>query len=812
MMLRTKVLAVIGLTLLCLMAALYALSGLIITHAFSNHERTDAHQNMRRVLNSLHVELAELDSTTKDWAYWDDTYWFVQERDPAYVASNLAVAGTYENNRLNLLLLLDASGRVVEGRAYDLQSGEPMPVPADLYAHLGRGSPLLRHTNEVGVVGLLELRQGLLMVSAQPVLTSEGAGPPAGTLIFGRLLNDAEIVRLSRANLLPLALHDLNDPRLPQGLVSRLSASTAHDPIEVRPASEQLMEGYALLRDVYGEPVAVLRADLPRVMYAGGKTTLLYFMLALTLAGIVFVLVTLILLNRLVLARLAKLNTEVSRVAAEGNPGARVWVPGDDELGQLARQINHMLEATEQSRKTQQATEQRYRRLFEHSLAGVYRTTEDGRILDCNQAMARIFGYPSCQELMAHSVLDLFYHPNDRQALTRTLQQQGSLANTELLMRRRDGTPVWVLDNIHIVEWDEANHAVYEGTLIDITDRKLAEMALADSERKYRHLIEQASDGIAILDARGNIVEANSRAHESLGYSQGELVGINIRDLMLTPTGQEARRSFAQLLSGELLMMEVVLRRRDGSTFHVELTAKRLSDGRIQAIARDITERKRLQERLAYQAYHDPLTQLPNRAMLMERLERAFVDGAAGEAGAKLALLFLDLDDFKVVNDTLGHRVGDQLLVEVARRLCRCVRDADMVARLGGDEFTLLLEGTDCAGQAAQVADRVLACLYPPVQLEEHSIAVSASIGIALSDQANGDPGTLLRNADVAMYAAKGQGKARYSVYEPGMEAHMRGLGARARARTGIGVKSGRDMMGEGSAPDPVLGYPVARR
>jgi diguanylate cyclase (GGDEF)-like protein/PAS domain S-box-containing protein len=817
MTLRNKALAITGSALCMLLVCIYALSQIIVADAFAQYERAEVSRNMLRLAGVVSDEVAGLESTAKDWANWDDTYRFVQDHNPYYAASNLSPAGTYVNNRLNLLMLLDAWGQVVAGRAYNLQEGMEVPVPASIYAHLRSGSPLLRHSEEHGVSGLLNLPEGLLLVSAEPVLTSEGAGPPAGTLIFGRFLNEQEVARLSHTSQLAFSVHAPGDPQLPMGLASQLAASADPDPVTVRPAGEEVINGYLLLRDIYGRPAAILRAQLPRTIYLGGKTTALYFVVALVVTGLVFITVTILTLKRLVVNRLARLNAEVSRVAAGNDPGARVSACGDDELGNLARQINNMLEALEQSRRSQIASEQRYRRLFERSLVGVYRTSENGRILDCNEALVRILGCSSREEVLALSAFDLYARPADRLSILRAVHAQGNVTNTELLLRRRDGSPVWVLDNMNMVEHDEEHGAVYEGTLIDITDRKLAEMALAESERKYRHLIEQASDGIAILNTRGDIVEANSRACEALGYAQGELTGTNIRDLMLTPTGQEARRSFAQLLAGRVLMVEAMLRRKDGSAFPVEISARRLSDGRIQAIARDITERKLLEQRLAYQAYHDPLTGLPNRAMLMERLERAFrgrtgtsanTSGSASRnthrAGGEVALLFLDLDDFKVVNDSLGHKLGDQLLVEVASRLRQCVRNTDMVARLGGDEFTLLLEGIEDAGRAKHMARRILNCLQAPMHLDGHRIKVRASVGIALSNQLGGNdtPDDLLRNADMAMYAAKGQGKSRYMVFKPCMEAHIR-----RQFQTGIRLQLANT---DGTLPDPSTNMAMA--
>jgi diguanylate cyclase (GGDEF)-like protein len=211
-------------------------------------------------------------------------------------------------------------------------------------------------------------------------------------------------------------------------------------------------------------------------------------------------------------------------------------------------------------------------------------------------------------------------------------------------------------------------------------------------------------------------------------------------------------------------------RRRDGTTFPVELT---FNDTRVDrerrdiVVVRDITERKRFDEQLRHQAFHDPLTQLPNRALFMERLTQA-LRVPVTERGP-VSVLFLDLDRFKVINDSLGHSAGDVLLAEASRRIRACIQPADVAARLGGDEFTILLQATDDAHRAIRVAERLLALFEGPISLDGHEVFVTTSIGIGMAAEGVA-PGELLRRADVALYRAKQTGKARYAVFSESMQ------------------------------------------
>jgi diguanylate cyclase (GGDEF)-like protein/PAS domain S-box-containing protein len=279
-------------------------------------------------------------------------------------------------------------------------------------------------------------------------------------------------------------------------------------------------------------------------------------------------------------------------------------------------------------------SEERYRLLFERNLAGVYRSTLDGRILDCNDALARVFGFNSREELLETPATSLYPTAADRERVMDRLREERQLSGVEVLMRRRDGEPVWVLENMTLLEND-----VIEGTIIDINDRKTA------------------------------------------------------------------------------------------------------------------------QERIEYQAYHDVLTGLPNRLLFRDRISVALA--RAKRKRGNIAVMFLDLDQFKLVNDSLGHTVGDGLLQAIGWRLVSSIRAEDTVARMGGDEFTILVADADANG-ATIVAQKILDSISKALVVDNHELFVTTSIGIAVYPEDGTDAETLLRNADRAMYHAKEAGRNNY--------------------------------------------------
>lgn len=298
-------------------------------------------------------------------------------------------------------------------------------------------------------------------------------------------------------------------------------------------------------------------------------------------------------------------------------------------------------------------------------------------------------------------------------------------------------------------------------------------------EERFYSLAQNVTDIITVFEADGRVRYQSPSIERVLGYRPQELIENTPWFFVHPGDVAQLQRLFARSAErpGIHSPIEVRVAHRDGSWRYLEAVANNLlQDPQVRGIvvtSRDITERKQLEERLARQAFYDPLTQLPNRALFMERLEQALADAA--ERGGRVAVCFVDLDGFKVINDSLGHGVGDELLTAVARRLASCVDPGDIVARFGGDEFTILVENAGQPARAVHTAERVIHALRRPFPLADREVTVGASAGIAFSP-----PGgrriqaeDLVREADTALYAAKEAGKGRAVIFQPQMKAQV---------------------------------------
>jgi diguanylate cyclase (GGDEF)-like protein/PAS domain S-box-containing protein len=385
------------------------------------------------------------------------------------------------------------------------------------------------------------------------------------------------------------------------------------------------------------------------------------------------------------------------------------------------------------------------------------------------QAVAML-GYPLSEwyeaEFWEHHI-----YPDDRDWAVKFCEEssaRGQDYDFDYRMVAVDGRTVWIHDTVR-VERDEAGRPRLRGFMFDITARRETETRM----RQLSRAMEQTADIVTITDRDGVIEYVNPAFESCTGYASAEALG---RRMSLIGSGRHDRsyyeRLWSTILSGQAFADVIINRRKDGRLFYEEKTITPLKneEGDIShfvATGKDISERMQTQERLQYLAHHDIVTGLPNRALFADRLGHALAR-TRGD-GRLVALLFLDVDRFKLVNDTLGHAAGDRALQHVAEQLRARTRTGDTVARFGGDEFAVLIEDIPSADHIAAVVRALLDALSRPLELDGHEFLLTASIGISLYPHDGADAETLLKNADIAMYRAKDQGRNTYQFYSADM-------------------------------------------
>jgi diguanylate cyclase (GGDEF)-like protein/PAS domain S-box-containing protein len=428
-------------------------------------------------------------------------------------------------------------------------------------------------------------------------------------------------------------------------------------------------------------------------------------------------------------------------------------------------------EATERRLRESEA---RFRVPFEGASVGMAVVRPDGRYLEVNDALCRMVGYTD-EELLARRFQDITIDDDlddDMELVRRCLAGEIGSYGLRKRYRRKDGGVVWVDLTVALIRDDLGRPRYFVSQAVDVTDRHLAEEALAASEKLFAALVEYGSDLVAIVDEEGRMRYASPAYRRVLGADPAERIGTPMIEFV-HPDDRERLMLEAWALVDDV---EVTVRSEfraahaDGSWRWVESTmVNRLHDPAVRGVvvnSRDITDRVESAELLAHQATHDPLTGVANRSLLEERLVGAL--SGARRRGEVLATLFVDLDRFKRVNDDLGHAAGDLLLCTVADRVRACLRPEDTVARIGGDEFVVVAAVADAAAAGA-LADRLCAAVVDPVVIGGEAVAVGCSIGVVLDGDVDADvPGELVRAADLAMYRAKAAGRGSWARYAPG--------------------------------------------
>jgi diguanylate cyclase (GGDEF)-like protein/PAS domain S-box-containing protein len=437
--------------------------------------------------------------------------------------------------------------------------------------------------------------------------------------------------------------------------------------------------------------------------------------------------------------------------------------------------------------------------------------TRERVITRYNGCFAEMFGYGE-SEVLGQSTRLMYTDEQSWADLGRHaygVLATGRSFRAENVMVRKDGTPMWV----GIIGYPASPGEHGQGTMIwmieDRSGRKQAEESLRNALMENQAILDNAVLGVAVVEG-GRMLRGNRKMFELFGYAPDAIADRRVPHLYPDEDAWWTAREavWADFQAGRVHTSEHQLVRRDGTRFWARLSGRPFDlaqpAGRSMWLVDDVTaqhqaadalrrardelevrvqertaelqaeivERRQAEARVHHMAYHDALTGLPNRALLAERLDRALL--AARRDGRRLALMFLDLDRFKTINDSLGHATGDHLLREVAQRLCRVVRASDTVARLGGDEFVVLVPGIHASAECGLVGDKILEAMAEPVRFEGHSLHISTSIGICLYPDDGADVDSLMRKADAAMYQAKAAGRNNYQFYSGQMDAAER--------------------------------------
>lgn len=466
-----------------------------------------------------------------------------------------------------------------------------------------------------------------------------------------------------------------------------------------------------------------------------------------------------------------------------GKDGSVVWVLAAISLIRDATGKPSYFITVIQDISTNKEAEERFRATFNQTAVGIAHVSRDGHYIETNAYLSQLLGYSS-KEFRSMTTKDVI-HPDD---LATVLDNRRRLDASEreavvgeIRYIRKDGSVAWVNRSVSVVR-DPSGRAKYFISMVqDITERKRGEDALRESEARFRSLTAMSSDFYWETDVEHRFVRGTTAADLNVSSVWQAQIGKRRWDTPYLSPDEVSWRAHRELLDAHIPFRDFQLSRigRDGAVRHLSVSGDPVFDAAgiftgYRGVGTDITERKAAVLEIEHLAFYDSLTNLPNRRLLLDRLKQALATST--RSGREGAILFIDLDNFKDLNDTRGHDKGDLLLQHVAQRLITCIREGDTVARIGGDEFVVMLEDLsesplEAATQAEAIGEKILAILSAPYTLDGNEIHSTPSIGITLFADHQDTVDELLKRADLAMYQAKAAGRNTLRFFDPDMQA-----------------------------------------
>jgi diguanylate cyclase (GGDEF)-like protein/PAS domain S-box-containing protein len=687
-------------------------------------------RNMNRAVAAIDYQARVLDSQLMDWTTWISTNEFVTGNNPQYIEENLT-ASTFRSSEISFLAIFNQTGELLVARQYDENGFQQLSSSDSLIIWLANQPASLEHksTNSAWHGIYSEHTDPLLLVS-RPILTDEKQGPIRGTMVFGRTLDPANLADISKIAGARISFISPDDYSLPiQSDQNTLSIET-NQPAWFATVNNEYVEGFVSLQQFDGNPGLILRTYLPRFIHLSFQQNQRIMVLSILGLGLLFFFI--------------------------------VWF--------TLRRAMH-------NRQENQETLSRYQAVVQQAVEAILLVDDEMHILEANPAGYKLLGNPS--ELSSSVLLNEILMPETE--CPKDWHEALLIKNIPVECRFR------LVNGSSLYAEISASRIIYQSKqawciiLRDITERNRILQALQESEERYKLAMLGANDGLWDWDLRKGKIYFSVHWKEILGYAEHEF-GDSLEDWLQSIHPDDLvnfQNDLNNHLKGETthFVNEHRLQNKTGNYLWVRARGIAIWDEnkapvRMAGSLTDITTHKLFEEQILYCVLNDSLTGLPNRTLLLDRIKHAS-ERSKRRSLPYFAIILLNIDRFKRINDEFGHAAGDQVLVECARRLRSSIRPSDTVARISGDEFVVLLEEITRQEDVELVFERISQILAAPIPLNDNkTVSITFSCGIVIPDQVSDQPQEILRDVDIAMQYAKKNGRGKHSYFAPEMYRH----------------------------------------
>ena len=765
--LRDKMLAIMAASMFILFAAHYYIASHVILNTYGEIEERMTVSSVRRATEVLLENQRQLDSLTSDWGGWDDAYRFMKTRDKRFIQSNFTES-TYERLNIDGAALVRNDGVVLYQGKRSASESE-LVFPSELLALITRGGALLHFQDKQDhVSGLLHTSDGFFLVSSYPVTTSEGKGPILGAMVMTRRFDADFINRLSPLSHINFALNSLDDPELtPDRKRALKELSRPGVEVVAHPLDERQLGGYTLLADLQGKPTILLRVLEERELLAQDQLAMNYQLWSSLLIAVVLGLAS-FLFEYGFLSRLSVMSRAVQRIGDSKDVTARIPpISGRDELSKLTENINGMLSQLESSQHSLSESEMRHKIIFSsQSVIKFFLDPENGVIVEANPAACIYLGFEAAK-LAGLRLVD-FVIDEDRNRFVSAMSD----GQEEITFKLRLSSGEMRDIELHLSSLAVQGRQLLYAIAFDVTERRQFEKALKLEKERAQTTLASIADAVITIDDANRVNFLNGAAERLIGFDQSEANGHPVADLLrLFDTESLQPVDSDWLTDAGSILHEVIIERPDGERFVVNKSTAQLHEKSEEhvgsvTVLHDVTTLRALSQQLTYQASHDALTGLVNRYEFEKLAQSALIDSQANQRVHCVA--YIDLDQFKIVNDSCGHLAGDVLLRQISEQMKSKVRGSDSLARLGGDEFGLLLMGCRL-DDAHPILENLLQAIREfRFTFDDKVFKIGASIGLTeINPDHAGSLTELLSTVDSACYAAKEGGGSRIHIYRP---------------------------------------------
>lgn len=722
----------------------YITSEIVVVRGVETIEGNASSEKMRQLRNHINAQQVQIGHIAVDWACWDDAYRFMQYMEPEFVKTNLqqqmlvklnlSSIAYYDREGVHAAFVEDATENWAPG-----QSGEAQR----LFALLTRK---LMNSVDEGMKGILMIGGVPHIMAAQKIRDTAMLLPPNGVVFMTRAM-DAEFIRDAEHDTL------LHFSILPVDVFNTVPTA-ADDVTGFKTVREDgAVNSYSVVRDVFDCSAFCLRLVTDREIAQLGKRMFMQNFILIVITGMSMLVAFLYFTEKQILRRILSMQRQAQHIEKSSTTLKKIEIGGDDEIFDLSLKINSMIDALQSNEKFLQQT-------LDTLQAGVI-TIEPGslKIRSINAFAQKFIGLPAeeivgkaCHEFVCPRGVDLCPMVNGH---SRAELLAGKLVAT-------DGTQKTIVKSVRAIQMN--GEEIYLESFVDITDLETTRQELQRSEERYKTLFMNTGTATAVISSTGLIFLTNTEFSNLVGLPSDEIEGKLFISKFLSKNLFAPQQLFAADASHTRDKFETELITHGGKTANVLVTLARIPGSGLSVISLlDISERSAMEKELAYRANHDVLTGLANKSLAEEKLLGALRE--ASITGGMVGVLLIDLDRFKQVNDSFGHSLGDKLLRQAAERLTYLARQDDCVARTGGDEFVIVAGRVHSKNQIEALAKNVLCSLNRCFYVDDYSIYLSASIGIACYPDNGGTMEALLQSADLAMYRAKAKGKNTYDFF-----------------------------------------------